>query len=47
MRIGDFWKEEKGQSAVTTQMQKKQDENTSLIKVPSHMTNIDKNNGPI
>ena len=27
----------KSQSAVATQMQRKQDENASLIKVPSHM----------
>ena len=33
------------QSAVITQIKKKQDENASLIKVPSHVANIDKNYG--
>ena len=37
--------ERKAQSAVVTQLQRKQDENASWIKVPSHMANIDKNNG--
>ena len=35
----------KAQSAVITQTQRKQDENVSLIKVPSHMANTDKNLG--
>ena len=36
----------KAQSVIVTQTQKKQDENGSLIKVPSHVVNIDKNNRP-
>ena len=35
----------KTQSAVLTQTQRKQDENASLIKVPSHVADTDKNNG--
>ena len=37
----------KSQSAAVTQTQRKQDENASLKKIPSHVANIDKNNGPI
>ena len=48
MRIGEFWEEERlTQSAVITQTQRKQDENASLIKVPSHVANTDKNYGLI
>ena len=35
----------KFQSAVIIQTQRKQDENASLIKVPSHVANTDKNYG--
>ena len=35
----------KAESAVVTKMQRKQDENASLIKVPSYMENTDKNYG--
>ena len=35
------------QSAAVTQTQRKQDENASLKKVPSHVANIDKNYGLI
>lgn len=34
----------KAQSAVITQLQRKQDEFASLINIPSHVVNIDKNN---
>ena len=36
---------EKAQSSVVTQTQRTQDENASLIKVPSHVANTDKNYG--
>ena len=35
----------KAESAGVTQTWRKQDENASLIKVPSHVANTDKNNG--
>ena len=35
----------KVQSAVIIQMQRKKEENASLIMVPSHMVNTDKNDG--
>ena len=41
-----FWKK-KAQSAVMTQTQRKQDVTVLLSKVPSHVVNIDKNNGLI
>ena len=37
----------KSQTAVVIQMQRKQDENAPLIKVPSHVANTDKNYGLI
>ena len=41
-RLGAFWEEE-SLSLQATQMQRKQDETASLMKVPSHVANTDKN----
>ena len=46
MKTGEFWKED-AWSAVLTQPQKKQDVTAPLNKVPSHVTNIEENNGLI
>ena len=46
MRIGEFWGEESF-SVVVTLPEKKQDVTALPNKVPSHVANIDKNNGLI
>ena len=52
MRTGEFWEEERFSLQLSprnrgSQTQSKQDVTASPKKVPSHMANIDKNNGPI